>query len=77
MNHSLKATGATVMYVADVPEKIIQERTGHRSLTALRIYEWTTEDKQQAASTVLTLSHRTNFQHVHSQIQQTNCSIAM
>ena len=76
-NHSLRATGATEMYVANVPEKIIQERTGHRSLTALRVYERTTEDQHRAASTVLTSSHRTNFQQVHSQIQQTNCNLAM
>ncbi len=27
-NHSLRATGATMLYEAEVPEKIIQERTG-------------------------------------------------
>ena len=31
-NHSLKATGATRMYVNDVDEQVIQEITGHRSL---------------------------------------------
>ena len=31
-NHSLRATGATELYNAGVPEKIIKERTGHRSL---------------------------------------------
>ena len=33
-NHSLRATGATELYTAGVPEKIIQERTGHRSVNA-------------------------------------------
>ena len=42
-NHSLRASGATEMFRAGVPEKIIQERTGHRSLKALRTYERTTE----------------------------------
>ena len=32
-NHSLRATGATEMYHAGVPEKVIQERTGHLSLS--------------------------------------------
>ena len=34
-NHSLRASGATEMFKAGVPEKIIQERTGHRSLKLL------------------------------------------
>lgn len=38
-NHSLRATGATELYESGVPEKLIQERTGHRSLEALRVYE--------------------------------------
>ena len=41
-NHSLRATGASEMFEAGVPEKIIKERTGHRSLEALRLYERTT-----------------------------------
>ena len=40
-NHSLRATGATSLYEKGVPEKIIQERTGHRSLEALRVYDHT------------------------------------
>lgn len=35
-NHSLRATGATELYSAGVPGKIIAEQTGHRSLEALR-----------------------------------------
>ena len=38
-NHSLRATSVTQMYNSGVPEKIIQERTGHRSLEAFRMYE--------------------------------------
>ena len=37
-NHSLRATGATCLYGANVPEKIIQQRTGHQSLKALQTY---------------------------------------
>ena len=36
-NHSLGATGATELYNAGVPEKIIKKRTGHRSLESLRM----------------------------------------
>ena len=36
-NHSLRATGATRLFEANVPEKLIQERTAHKSTDALRI----------------------------------------
>jgi len=42
-NHSLCAYGATTFFHAGVSEKLIQQRTGHRSLDALRQYEWTSE----------------------------------
>ena len=38
-NHSLRATAASCMFEKRVPEKIIVERTGHRSLSGLRAYE--------------------------------------
>ncbi len=34
-NHSLHATGATELYRAGVPEKIIKQRTGHRTYIPL------------------------------------------
>lgn len=38
-NHRLKAYGATILFQAQVPETLIQQRTGNRSLKALRQYE--------------------------------------
>ena len=35
IKNTLQPTGVTEMYVAGVPEKIIQEHTGHRSLDGL------------------------------------------
>ena len=32
-NHSRRATGVTELFQAKVPEKIIQERSGHRSIS--------------------------------------------
>ena len=52
-NHSLRAASATQMYDSGVPEKMIQERTGHRSLEALRMYERTNQSQHQAVSAVL------------------------
>ena len=53
-NHSLRATGAMEMFTANVPEKLIQSRTGHRSLDALRLYERPSHEQQQAVSKILT-----------------------
>ena len=38
-NHSLRATGASEMFQANLPEHVIQSRTGHLSLKALRTYK--------------------------------------
>ena len=40
-NHSLRATGATVLFDAGVPESLIKKRTGHKSIDALRVYDTT------------------------------------
>ena len=40
-NHSLRATGTTELYRCGVPENVIKERTGHKSLDGLRAYERT------------------------------------
>ena len=47
-NHSLRATSASRMFVSGVPEKIVSEVTGHKSVKALRQYERTTEEQYQA-----------------------------
>ena len=52
-NHSLRATGATVLYDAGVPEGVIQKRTGHKSLDALRCYERTTMTQNLEVSNLL------------------------
>ena len=58
-NHSLRATGATELFKRGVPEKIVQERTGHRSLEALRTYERSSIEQHRAVSAILS----TNRQH--------------
>ena len=52
-NHSLRAYGATKMFQAKVPEKLIQQRTGHKSLEALRRYERTSLPQLLDVSTVM------------------------
>ena len=51
-NHSLRATGASALFTAGVPEKLIRDVTGHRS-SALQLYERPTAEQRQAVSRVL------------------------
>ena len=78
--HSLHATGASELFEARVPEKIIKERTGHRSLEVLRLYERTTSNQHQAVSKVLSGQRKTTFQEAvrqqsvdHPTSTYTNC----
>ena len=52
-NHSLRATGASRLFQASVPEKIIQERTGHRSTDSLRLYKRTADKQHRAIFQIL------------------------
>ena len=61
-NHCLRATGASELFDAGVPENIIKERTGHRSVEALRIYEHTTKKQLMAVSKILTICQKTTFE---------------
>ena len=70
-NHSLRATSATTMFQMGVPEKIIQEHTGHRSLEALRTYERANEDQHRAASKVLCASTDIPYEVSHQQEHST------
>ena len=60
-NHSLRATGATELYNAGVPEKIIKEQTGHRSTDGLRVYERTSQNQHQAVSKILSSKQPTSY----------------
>ena len=52
-NHSLHATGATTMFQADIPERVIQKTTGHKSLQSLWCYEQVSMEQHQEVSRVL------------------------
>ncbi len=59
-NHSLRATGATAMFRANLPEKVLQSRTSHISLKALRMYENITDEQHSAACSTSDLVSRPN-----------------
>lgn len=46
------------MFESNVPEKLIQARTGHRCVESLRLYERPSEQQQQAVLNILTTSSR-------------------
>ena len=52
-NHSLRVAGTTSLYEGGVPEKVIQQRTGHRCLESLRTYERVSSDQEMAVSRIL------------------------
>ncbi len=52
-NHSLRATAVTRMLNKGVPEKIISQKSGHRSTKALRAYEHVSAELQKAAGRVI------------------------
>ena len=52
-NHSLRATSASRLFASNLPEKKIQEKTGHRSLIGLRAYERTTTQQEHTITKIL------------------------
>lgn len=62
MNHSLRATGCSELFQAGVPEKVIQKRTGHLSLSGMCHYERTAAQQQQAVSRILNSDKSTTFE---------------
>ena len=50
--HSGKVTCATTLFNSSIPEKLIKERTGHRS-DAVRLYERTSDEQLKRVSTIL------------------------
>ena len=52
-NHSLRAIGAMTLFDSGVPEAIIQKQSGHKTTTALRMYERVTPEQDLAVSKIL------------------------
>ncbi len=54
------------MYENGAPEEVIQERTGHRSLEALRTYKQSNTDQHQAVSALLSAPSSSGTHVYHS-----------
>ena len=63
-NHSLRATGISRMCSKEVPQKIIQEWSGQKSLIALRRYEHTSMEQQAAVSSLLSSTSSTSYKEL-------------
>ena len=70
-NHSLRATSTTRLFASNIPEKVIQEKSGHRSLAGLRAYEKTTTSQERSVTKILTSIE--NF----PEAEEINCQIAV
>ena len=75
-NHSLRATSATQMFDMGVPEKIIQERTGHKSLEALRTYERMNDRQHKTVSHGNTRNQLKMNQGIRNQLKMNNYHVA-
>ena len=51
--YSLRAYGATTLYCANLPEKLIQERTGHQCLKGFWQYERTSDSQLVEVSNII------------------------
>lgn len=74
-NHSLRAYGATTLFQAGVSEKLIQQRTGHRCLEALRQYERTSESQLADVSNVISNPDTSVSANISSKVAVTKSSI--
>jgi len=72
LNHLQLSVPAKGLFKANVLEKVIQERTGHRPLDALRMYERSTERQHGGASKILAISNKVDYQRpfVLSQVRR-------
>ena len=52
-NHSLRATAITRMYEGGIPENLISEKSGHKSIKALRCYESTSAQQEKVAGLMI------------------------
>ena len=57
-NHSLRAFGVTKMFQCQIPEKLIMEHSGHRSLQGLHQYERTTDSQEMQVCQILDSTKR-------------------
>ena len=74
-NHS---TGASNMFQTGVPEKIIQQWTGHHFLTGLHNYKHTTIEQQEAVCQILSSDKNETFTTMPPpQMQFSGCSVVI
>ena len=71
-NHSLRATSITRMFKADVPEKIIAEKSGYKSLKVLRMYKCTSSLQKQATGVAMMTGEQFSSGHSDAESSETS-----
>ena len=72
-------TGTTMLFDSGTPEAIIQKHTGHRSLSALRMYKRVTPQQQAMVSNILANtpspeSEQANTSKANTTLNSSGCS---
>jgi acetylornithine/succinyldiaminopimelate/putrescine aminotransferase len=68
-------TSATRLFEKGVPEKIIAERTGHKSLVGLHTYEKTTEQQEKAVCSAVAIKDATFLSNNTCSTNATLCQV--
>ena len=74
-NHSLRARGATALFSAGVPERLIYDVTGHQS-NALQLCENPSLAQKEAVSSILVQGRRWFAEEVANSDDAVSCSVA-
>ena len=68
-NHSLRATSASRMFQANVPEQVIKEVTGHRS-DCVRSYKRTSDDIREHASRTISCGNEAKKRKIVKEVKE-------
>ena len=69
-NHSLRATTATRAVDMGLPDKLVMERTGHRSVAALHSYQHPSENSKEIVSDIIAGTSKTHGEEVKASLKR-------
>lgn len=72
-NYSLRATGSSEIFCCGVPEKLVQERTRHRTVKALRMYERISASQHNAVCNLLVSPQDVQYNDASKQAASGSC----
>ena len=69
-NHSLQETTATRAVDMGLPDKLVMERTGHRTVSALHSYQHPREKSKEIVSDIIAGTRKTHGDEVKSSLKR-------